>query len=319
MALQSHYRYSLAGQPISWGYAFAGEFTYAYLWAAATPLILWAAHRFPLGRPSWPRHLPLHLVAALLSSLGTKAVWDLLFLERPKRFMAIAWAIDYGFLQYALILLSLYLWDYRRRSAQLEAQLAQAQLAALRMQLHPHFLFNTLHAISELIHQKPSAAERMIVRLSEFLRLTLDQSNIAEVSLRQELDFLQRYLEIEQTRFEDRMQVDLQVDPVTLDAAVPTVLLQPLVENALRHGLAHRLEGGLLRIECRRADGRLAMKVCDNGPGPNCKQIVPGYGLGLTQQRLQRLYGGDRRLELKSPDAGGCEVEIEIPWRRSAS
>lgn len=319
MAVQSHYRYALAGRPITWGYAFGAEFVYAYLWAAATPPILWLATRFPLTRQSWIRNIPLHLLVALSCSLATKAVWDLVFLQPPKRFAAIAWAIDYGFLQYALILLSLYLWDYRRRSAQLEAQLAQAQLAALRMQLHPHFLFNTLHAISELIHQKPAAAERMIVRLSEFLRLTLDQSNIAEVTLRQELDFLHRYLGIEKIRFEDRMQVDIQADPATLEAAVPNFLLQPLVENALRHGLAHRLEGGLLRIGSRRINGRLALSVWDNGPGPGCKQIIPGYGLGLTQERLQRLYGGDHRLELRACEGGGCEVEIEIPWKRYAS
>ncbi len=237
-------------------------------------------------------------------------------MPREKRWRALAFAIDYGILQYALILLSRYVWDYHRRSAQLEAQLAQASLAALRMQLHPHFLFNTLHAISELIHENPAAAERMIVRLSDFLRLTLDQAAAAQVPLRQELNFLERYLEIEQVRFEDRLRVDFEVDPVTLEAAVPNFVLQPLVENALRHGLAHRLKGGRLRIECRPGNGRLCMRVSDNGQGANLAAIRPGRGLGITRQRLQRLYGVDHRLELRSAASGGCEVEIEIPWRK---
>lgn len=316
MAVQSHYNAALSSRPITWTRAFALELAYAYLWAAVTPPVLWLARRFPLTRASLWRHLPLHLTAAILFSLATKAAWDLLCLEPAKRWKAIAVAVDYGVLEYSLILLSLYVWQYYQRSAQLEAQLVHAQLAALRMQLQPHFLFNTLHAISELIHQNPGAAERMIVRLSDFFRLTLDTSAAAEVSLRQEIDFLERYLEIEKVRFEERLQVTFDIDPVTLDAAVPNFLLQPLVENALRHGLAHRLEGGLLRIESRRTAGRLHLKVIDNGPGPTCKQIRPGYGLGITQQRLQRLYGGHHRLELKSPASGGCEVEIEIPWTR---
>lgn len=316
MALQSHYRAALSNYPLTWTRAFACELAYTYLWAAVTPAALWLARRFPLTRPNLWRHVSLHLFASLLFSLATKAAWDLLCLGRAKRWKAIAIAVDYGVLQYALILLSLYAWQYHRRTTQLEIQLAHAQLAALRMQLQPHFLFNTLHAISELIHENPAAAERMIVRLSDFFRLTLDTSAAAEVSLRQEIDFLQRYLEIEQVRFEDRLEVNFEVDPVTLDAAVPNFLLQPLVENALRHGLAHRLEGALLRIECRRADGRLTMTVTDNGPGPQEKEFHPGYGLGITQQRLQRLYGEDHRLELRSPASGGCEVEIEIPWRR---
>jgi len=275
MAVQSHYNASLHTRPITWTRAFALEMAYAYLWAAVTPPVLWLARRFPRTRAGVWRHGLLHLAAAVLLSLAVKAAWDLICLEPDKRWKAIAVAVDYGVLEYALILLSVYFRQYHQRSAQLEAQLVHAQLAALRMQLQPHFLFNTLHAISELIHQNPGAAERMIVRLSEFFRLTLDTS-----------------------------------------AAAPNFLLQSLVENAIRHGLAHCLEGGLLRIETRCVDGRLHLKVADNGPGPPCKQIRPGYGLGITQQRLERLYGGHHRLGWKSPASGGCEVEIEIPWKR---
>jgi two-component sensor histidine kinase len=318
MSLQDHHCATLAGRPISWGRTFASEFTYAYLWAAMTPAALWLGRRYPLSRAAWLWRSLVHLAAAVCLSLLVKAIWDLLFVAPEKRFTALGFVIDYGIMQYALVLLSQHLWHSHRRSVQLEAQLSQAQLAALRMQLHPHFLFNTLHAISELIHQNPGAAERMIVRLSDFLRLTLDQSTAAEVSLRQELDFLKRYLEIERVRFEERLQVDFQVDPAALDAAVPNFLLQPLVENALRHGLANRLQDGMLRIECRLAAGKLAMKVADNGSGTDSLQVRPGLGLGITQQRLQRLYGEDHRLELRRAASGGCEVEIEIPWRRYA-
>ena len=319
MALQAHHNQAVSGRPISWATAFARELVYGWLWATYTPGVLWLSQRFRLDRQGWIRVLPLHLATAVVLSLATKSLWDLIFLEPEKRWRFIAMAVDYGILQYSLILLSRYVWDYYRRSAQLEAQLAQAQLSALRMQLHPHFLFNTLHAISELVHENPGAAERMIVRLSDLLRLTLDQSAAAEVPLHQEIEFLKRYLEIEQVRFEDRLDVDFEVEPATLEAAVPNFLLQPLVENALRHGLADKLHGGQLRIECRRSDGRLSMRVSDNGPGARVTEIHAGLGLGITQQRLQRLYRGEHRLELRNPASGGCEVEIEIPWKRFAS
>jgi two-component system LytT family sensor kinase len=279
----------------------------------------------------------VHFLSALVCAAVTKVSWDftvLPFFDAAKvptsilkALQSIAYSLDYGVLQYTIVLIVHHAIDYyrryeegRRRATELEAQLAKAQLAALRMQLQPHFLFNTLHAISELVHSDPEAAERMIARLSDFLRLTLEHSGTMEVSLEQELEFVKRYLEIEKMRFEERLRVDLQVDPETLQARVPNLILQPLVENALRHGVARRARDGILRIRCSRVNGRLAMQVADNGPGAS-GEIGEGVGLSNTRERLERLFGDQHRFELSNAPGGGFEATIEIPfasWTRSA-
>jgi sensor histidine kinase YesM len=202
-------------------------------------------------------------------------------------------------------------------SAQLETRLAEAQLQALQRQLHPHFLFNTLHTISALMHRDTEAADAMLARLSDLLRLTLDRIGTQQVALKDELDFVQKYLDIERTRFAERLQVSTEIEPETLDAAVPNLVLQPLVENALRHGLAPKVGGGRVEIVARRLGDELQLVVRDNGAGLSTdaqNAFESGVGLSNTRSRLQHLSAGRHRFEFHTPPGGGLAVTIQIPF-----
>jgi two-component system, LytTR family, sensor kinase len=310
------------------------ELFYAYLWAAATPLVFWLVRKFPLDRCRWMLCLPAHLGAALVIGAVVGYIWTvvvrkvLMALEAYTTsytvFQGVVSSLEYGLMIYAIIAGAAHAIENRRRyenerleALRLETKLAQAQLQALKMQLHPHFLFNTLHTISALVHEDPSAAERMIARLSDLLRLSLENAPVQEVPLRQELEFVRRYLEIEQIRFEDRLRVEYDVDPATLEAHVPNLILQPLVENAIRHGLRDRTEGGELSISARREDSSLMLAVADNGcglPGGSIPEDREGVGLSNTRARLRRLYGDRQSFHLSSPSGGGLTALIEIPW-----
>jgi LytS/YehU family sensor histidine kinase len=212
--------------------------------------------------------------------------------------------------------------ERERRAAQLELeaavlekQLAQSQLEALKMQLHPHFLFNTLNSISVLMRDDTQAANRMLLRLSELLRIALKSESKQEISLQQELEFLGSYLEIEQTRFQDRLTVNFDIEKETLDAYIPNLILQPIVENAIRHGIAPRAEAGLIQINSRRKNGFVELCVNDNGAGMN-ESKVPTNGIGLTntRKRLEKLYGEQYGFEKSSPTVGGVQVKLTIPF-----
>ncbi|MFN2391712.1 MAG: sensor histidine kinase, partial [Pyrinomonadaceae bacterium] len=201
-------------------------------------------------------------------------------------------------------------------TSQLETKLAQAQLDALKMQIHPHFLFNTLNSISVLIREDAIAANRMLVRLSELLRAALKSGNSPEISLKDELEFLRGYLEIEQTRFQDRLQVDFDIDKETLAAKVPNLILQPLVENAIKHGIAPLATAGKITIETRRQNGFVELSVSDNGAGlSDPAKESNGIGLKNTRERLEKLYGEKQQFEIASKTGGGFEVKIKIPFR----
>lgn len=333
-----HYRTTLWGKPMSWAECALYEMTYVWIWAAVTPLVLVLSRRFPLGHGHSRRNVFVHLLGAFLAAVLTKSIWDFTALPFispslvPTDFRtfqkSMIHAMDFGVLHYLIVIVCHHAVEYYRkyedgrlRASQLEAKLATAQLHALKMQLHPHFLFNTLHSISELVHDNPGRAESMIVRLSDFLRLTLDHVGVPEVPLTEEIDFLRRYLEIEQMRFEDRLSVEWQVDPSTLNVRVPNLILQPLVENALKHGISRNTAHGVLRISCKQEDGKLAMKVYDNGPGPKratgnlLEPVREGVGLNNTRSRLERLYGGDHHIAFRHAPEGGFEVTIRIPMR----
>jgi LytS/YehU family sensor histidine kinase len=212
---------------------------------------------------------------------------------------------------------------YREReviASALEAQLARAQLSALRAQLHPHFLFNALNTISALIPRDPSAADRMIERLGELLRRSLDAEGAAEVPLEEELRFLDGYLEIERARFRDRLAVTTRVDPGTMRARVPSLILQPLVENAIRHGVAPRAAPGSVEIRAEHEDGVLRLVVKDDGPGePAPGGHTDGVGLANTRARLRRLYGASHRFQAGNAPGGGFEASVTIPFRTTGS
>jgi two-component system, LytTR family, sensor kinase len=230
------------------------------------------------------------------------------------------------FLIYWVVMLGHLGWHYYNRfrereveTAQLQRELVEARLEALRMQLNPHFLFNTLHAISALIHESPASADRVLARLSELLRLSLDQSKPQEVPLSEELAFLDRYLDIEQTRFAERLTVQKEIGPETQPALVPYLILQPLVENAIRHGIEPREGPGLLRVCAAQKDGQLVLRVIDNGDGLGEGISRPHEGIGLsnTRARLRHLYGNNCSFELTPAEGGGLEARVVVPFRTS--
>jgi len=202
------------------------------------------------------------------------------------------------------------------RTAELEKRLVQAKLQTLQMQLNPHFLFNTLHSISSLMHKDVEAADKMITRLGDLLRAALAGADTQEVTLRQELNLLQLYLSIEQIRFGNRLSVKMEIAPDTLEAQVPNLILQPLVENAIRHGIEPRARPGCIELRSQRQDSRLALVVSDNGAGISGNGAVKeGVGLSNTRARLRELYGETHRFELVGGPAGGMRVEVSIPFR----
>ncbi len=323
------------GRPLRVGATVAGWLLCAYLWLALTPLVLWLARRFPLERRRWHKNLPAHVAAALLLSLlqlatyATISSWvgmvpgHISFFESFRGLFI--GDIHFDLLTYGAIVGLSHALDYYRkyrerelRASQLETKLAQAQLDALRMQLHPHFLFNTLNSISVLMAEDVRAAQRMLARLSDLLRASLEKTGAHEVALHDELEFLESYLEIEQTRFQDRLTVRMEIDPAALDARVPNLILQPLVENAIRHGIAPRARAGVVLIRAARENGVVRLAVADDGAGLGSarpEDLMKGIGLSNTRSRLEQLYGAAHRFEMRERDGGGLEVSIEIPFR----
>jgi two-component system, LytTR family, sensor kinase len=337
---QTGLAFSRRDYPVDWQRIFSAELAFAYSWAALTPLVLWLARRFPLDRDHWLRSLAVHVFASLLIGLATRGFRDLMFfyfVDNPeiklsfiKLFLNVYLFFDYGSMIYWLILLVSYAFNYYRRyregeikTTRLEAQLAQAELQALKMQLNPHFLFNTLHSVSALVHKDAEAADKMIARLGDFLRLTLDSAGAQEVPLQQELEFLRCYLDIERIRFKDRLTVQMNIEPQALRARLPNLILQPIVENAIRHGIATRTSHGRIEIEARRYNGILHVQVTDNGPGlpsnGNSGSLFKGVGLSNTKARLQQLYGEEHRLDLSNTSKGGLSVTLEIPFNTERS
>lgn len=294
-----------------------------YLWALLAPGVVWLARRFPIERGHLARSVPVHAAASILVAL---LHWELNNLCRryvlhyagatSLVYVFHANVVTYWLLVGAMSGYQFYV-RYRRgelRGAQLSAQLAEARLQALRAQLHPHFLFNTLNAISALVHRDPEAADRMIARLSDLLRMALEDLGVQEVPLAKEIEFLKRYLEIEQTRFADRLTVSLEIAPETLGARTPYLILQPLVENAIRHGIAPRAQPGRVKISAKREDGFLVLEVSDDGPGiVSSGSLREGVGLSSTRERLEKLYGGRHRFEAKNDTGGGFVARLSIP------
>jgi two-component system LytT family sensor kinase len=312
---------------------------YWYVPALLLPTIFRLAYRFRLDSVSW-HPLGLHGAAAFSFSIvhfGAMIGVRTLLWPNAGKPPDWTWAsfgqriflgnLDWSLMTYTTIVgLAYALWYHREsqasalNAARLETRLVETRLRTLEAELHPHFLFNTLHAISTLIHSKPDAADRMISRLSDLLRLTFDRTGSARISLQEELEFLQKYLEIEQTRFQDRLGVTFEIDPDTLDAEVPRLILQPLVENAIKHGLSPKPGHGLITITAERRNGSLSLEVRDNGVGLNPRsraRLHEGVGLSNTRDRLDCLYGSAHKLEF-SDGNGGLAVRLEFPFQPSS-
>lgn len=331
---QTYLAYFIKGEPVNFWDALAKSLHFLFPWAAFTPFIVWFARRFKIDRSKWFRSLPIHLLISAFFSFFHSIIYHLVYMincwvEGIESIYSVKFHIislfQNNILLYWIILGISYSIDYYRKyrereleTSQLEARLAQAHLQVLKMQLHPHFLFNTLHAISALIHKDPNAADKMISRLSELLRLTLDNSGLHEVPLKEELEFLNHYLEIEQVRLGDRLRVTLNIDRETLDALVPNLILQPLVENSIRHGLAPRKEGGRIKISSFRSGEKLVIQVYDNGIGfkeDHESVIKKKLGLANAKERLKQLYGAKHKFDLRNVEEGGALVSLEIPLR----
>jgi len=322
-----------AKYPLLW------ELTGTYAFFAFLPALLALARRFPLAGGSWRRQLPVHVLAFVPFSIGhTLLMWG----SRIVLYRLLGWGrYDYGDMRYrfpmeagkaflgylavhavvALVAFARREHDRELRAAQLERELFEARLAALKMQLNPHFLFNTLNMISSEVREESARAEAMIAHLADFLRLTLRHSQALQVPLATELEFLDAYLEIMKARFEERLLVEREIAAGAGEALVPQLLLQPLVENAITHALRDHRQAARLRISAEPCGARLRLVVEDNGPGiaADGRPLV-GRGVGLTNtaERLRHLYGEDQALTLATPAGGGLRLEISLPYRRPA-
>lgn len=314
---------------------------YWYIPALLAPIIMAFALRHPFDRIRWPRQLALHLIAALAYSVvhttSMMGVRALLLVGQPlppdfpgwRNYTLLAYLtqLDWLLMTYLFLIGLAWALAYRHESeeralntSQLETRLVEAQLQALQRQLHPHFLFNTLNTVSGLIRTDPDGADVMIDRLGDLLRMTLHKSGIQEVSLKEELDVLGKYVEIERTRFGNRLTIDMQVQPETLDAQVPSLVLQPLVENAIRHGIAPNARPGWIAVHAERDNDELVLQVLDNGDGLPPDRLMAlnrGVGLDNTRARLGHLYRDRFEFTFSNLERGLC-VTIRIPFEVQA-
>ena len=327
------------GTQVSWVIVSALELVYWYVWAAYTPLVIGLAKRFPLTGPRFVPHIAIHTITSLMMAplaaateyflsrgfLRSVHITDPSVLRLLSPFGVSVLSMSFtGMLTYWLVVglyqsIHFYQAAMERKTiaAQLEMQLSHAELENLKSQLHPHFLFNSLHTIGILMQEDVDAASHLLVCLGDLLRMALERRE-NEITLQSELEFVGKYLEIEQTRFHDRLKVHMDVPPDLLAVYVPSLALQPLVENAIKHGISVDSAAGRLEIAAQLHNGRVWLCVRDDGPGP-----APGsrlrFGVGLTnvQSRLKQLYGDESSLELTGGDGRGCEAIITIPLRSS--
>ena len=320
-ATQNHVTYAQYDRPPP----FSTTLTYALCawltWAPFAPIAIVLARRFPILLPGAARSLAVHALAAAAivpAKLWADAAARAVVLHRPLRL----WPADAhtALLTYAALVAAVHVIELRRkarerelRASQLESRLAQARVQILERQLQPHFLFNTLHAVSALVHEDPARADRMIGQLGDLLRLALQSEGRQEVPLRDELQFLERYVAIERTRFADRLTVEFQVDRSVLAARLPSLVLQPLVENAIRHGIAPRPAPGRIVLTAARDRGDLRVEVTDDGLGLR-GPVREGVGLGNARARLEHLYGPGDHLTLDPAPAGGVRVTLRVPF-----
>lgn len=322
------------GQDMPLGYWVAGEILLFWFWAFFTPGILLMMRRFPIGRNGWLKSGFIHFLAyVVLAVLYTGYYWTTDRWLGPNNgpglkddfLHSFSVAISGGIVKYYLpILVAGYIGVYYTqlrekevRNAQLASQLGQAQLRTLKSQLQPHFLFNTLHSISTLVYTDARGADEMISRLSDLLRLTLETEEIECVPLRQEMEYLEKYLAIERTRFSDRLRIEVDIDPATLDFPVPYFILQPVVENCVQHGISKNSEGGTISLHASLDGDLLRITIGDDGPGarPSDSQIPngrPGLGLKNTTERLQQFYGANFKFSIQG-SSNGTLVEFLLP------
>jgi signal transduction histidine kinase len=338
-ASQFYLSSSLLGRPVTWGQAISYSLEDWYVYAVLSWPVLPLARRFPPESAApWWRTAGIHLVAALFYSLFYVILRALvgqvhnLVIGEPGTFLEVfrpllVKTFPFNLLVYGVVISVSHALDYYRKyhertiqALELEKHLTEARLQSLLRQLKPHFLFNTLNGIASLMHSDVAAADRMLVRLSELLRQTMAQSGAPRTPLREELAFLEKYLDIERIRFRNRLAVTVETEPATLDAQVPSLILQPLVENAIRHGIEPHERPGRIVLRAARADGDLVLTVTDNGGGiPAGGFKREGIGLANTRARLAELYGPRHRFELANEPGGGLCIRLTLPFTTTAA
>ena len=318
-----------AGLGVTWRQAFGYALGDWYVFALLSIPVVRLARRFRFGTGNGIQTLVAHALGSVVFSLAYMVVrawigqWQSAasFQEAFKPLLVKTW--HFNLLIYWVIVAVSQGFDYYQRfrerelrASELEKGLVQAKLRALQMQLNPHFLFNTLHSISSLMHKDVEAADRMVMQLGDLLRTALESADTQEMTLREELEFLERYLDLEQIRFGDRLSVKRKIEADTLDARVPNLILQPLVENAIRHGIEPWSKPGCIELGASRSDNRLILTVADNGAGLRQQEpITEGVGLSNTRERLRALYGDAHRFELRRGPEGGLLAQLTIPFR----
>jgi two-component system, LytTR family, sensor kinase len=332
----------ISREPTPWSHYLVSWLVGVYVWALLTPLPLWLGKHLPIQHRNWVRRTVIHLICAIGISLGQLAI-EAVILYRlgmfpsimtgllPTFFFLLIIAFHQGVITYFIVIGIQYGISYYRQyqeraqqalrlelnASELQRQLVNAQLGALKMQLQPHFLYNTLNAIMVLVRQeKGKQAEEMLARLSDLLRCVLEDVEAQEVPLRRELEYLRLYLSIEQVRFPDRLRAEISADTAILDAAVPQMGLQPIVENAIRHGIGQSSSAGRIQITAARVLDRLVIKVEDDGPGliDETVSLIGGIGLKNTRERLRQLYKEAGSLSVENSERGGAVVTISLPY-----
>ncbi|MEO8665132.1 MAG: histidine kinase [Ignavibacteria bacterium] len=325
-------------KPFDWGQALSYRLSSYWIWALLTPLVLLIADKYKLEKKYFPKNILMLLFFGILISVFQSFMTIFLFfafspysVKPPIGLLAQLGNAKFGvmggsfdsFFMYCIILSIIYSFDYYKKNreqqynlSQLESKLAQAELQSLKMQLQPHFLFNSLHAISTLMHRDADAADKMITRLSDLLRISLDNIGVQEVTLKDELEFLEQYIEIQKIRFQDTLTVNMNIAPETLNVMVPNLILQPIVENAFKHGVEMKSSKRIIDISSALNNGTLELKVQDNGPGINNNSgsiVKEGVGLNNTRARLDQIYGKDYEIIFKDAEKGGLLVCVNIP------
>jgi hypothetical protein len=331
--------YSLSvGREYVWQRSFFHSFVFCLEWGLLTTFVLGLAERFRLDDLNFRRNAVIHFFIGIAAALLQQTVYVYVtnFVDNgftltksfPEYLPSIIGFFEYGVLMYWSIVFIHHAVGYyrqyqqeQRNAAELRTQLVESQLQSLKMQLQPHFLFNTLNAISVLVKKEPALAQKMIVRLSDCLRMTLERGSTNEVTLEQELEFLNAYLAIEEVRFGERLTVTMEIDEAAYPVRVPTFILQPLAENSIRHGIAQRSGEGWITVTAAVSNGMITLSVIDGGVrSKKTKKVTEGIGVGLenTQKRLTQLYGADARLEIQENGNNGYTVTITMPTDRHA-
>jgi two-component system, LytTR family, sensor kinase len=350
LAVESYVAWRSRGAPMSFGTVLGFSLGQILTYAPLTPLVFEMAMRFPIRRENWAQRSLLHLLFAVLFCVGHITLrgltpygqWD----PRVRHYVSAVWSsqahafqinwhifkvlFQSNFIEdltgaYVPIAIIAYALSYYQKlrdrevhSAKLETLLAKSRLQALKSHLQPHFLFNTMHSISALMLTDVTAADKMMARLSDLLRMSFESSGIQITTLSRELEFVTGYLEVEKIRFGKRLNVRLEIAPETLDAQVPSLLLQPIVENAIRHGISKLTAGGSIWITASQDGRNLHLRVTDNGPGLIKAIDFPsrsGFGLRMTRERLETMYGDEQSCEIRGAMGGGVEVRVTIPFR----